>query len=234
MSHAEKRPHPNSANDEDSQSGALDSTIAENNDDAKTRLTFEKLVESLNLPTFTLPTPDKPSSDEDSDESLGALNHTSTGIALGKYQNYQAEASETTSDNPQTAADTGNEVSAAGDGQSSRSDATTAVFPPLAQSPTSESNQQPQTASNTQPGIPTAIPNPYYSGIHYRRILACVSIFTLGFQVLFAVALGGVFGEWGYLLASIFLVVLLVVSSVVVIDGVRQRMWEIKMETTKT
>ena len=235
MSHVEARPHPDSGDEENSQSGALGSPIAENHANVKTRLTFEKLVESLNLPTFPLPTPDKSSSDEDSYESLGALNHTSTGIALGKYQNYQAEGSETTSGNAQIAADTGNEeVSAAGNGQRTQSDAATAVSPPSAQSPASESDQQPQAASNTQPGIPRAIPNPYYSGIHYRRILLCVSIFTLAFQVLFALALGGVFGEWGYLLASVFLVVILVVCSVVVINGVRQRMWEIKMETTNT
>ena len=78
------------------------------------------------------------------------------------------------------------------------------------------------------------IPNPYYSGIHYRRIFVCVFIFIFVYQNLFSLALGGVFGGWGNFLASMFLVVLLGVCAIVIIDGVRYRIWEIKMENTKT
>ncbi|KAL8793710.1 MAG: hypothetical protein Q9195_003651 [Heterodermia aff. obscurata] len=234
MSETDERAHADDEDSGNSRSGALDSASMDNHEDAKTRLTFERLVKILDSATLTLPTLDKSSSDEDSDEGLGALNHMSTGIALGKYQNYQAERSDITSDHPQTAANTGTEEApVASDGQSTHSNATTVVSPSSAQIPTSQSRQQPQTASNTGSGQPINIPNPYYSGIHYRRILACISIFTLGYQILFALALGGVFGGWGNFLASVFLVLLLTVSFIVVVDGVRQRMWEIKMDITK-
>ena len=216
MSHIEGSSRPDSVDGEDSQSETRGNAKLQNHEDTQTGLTaLERLLNKLNSATI--------------------LNHMDTGSSLRWANSYQVEQSGPPEDHHQVATDTGNEEASEVDSsQRIQNNEGDAVSPSSAQTSTSQSNQQPRAVSNTQPGIPRTIPNPYYSGIHYHRILVCVSIFVLGFQVLFALALGGVFGDWGYLLASVFLVVLLAVSCIVVIDGVRQRMWEIKMDTTKT
>ena len=231
MSHVGDPQHPDNADDVDSQTETLGSATVQNHDDAKTGPTaLEKLFDKLN--SATIP------------------NHMNTGLSLRWANRYQLEQSGPFEDDHQTARDTENEETLEVDSsqrdtgkgetpevdssQRTQNNETDESSPSSAQVGAPQSVQQLRAASNTQPGIPKTIPNPYCSGIHYRRILVCVSVFSLGYQVLFALALGGVFGEWGYLLASIFLIILLVVSLVVVIDGVRQRMWEIKKETTKT
>lgn len=212
MSHVEERPDLDSAEGESSPSETQGSATVQNHEDAKTAL--EKLLSKLN--------------------SARIPNHMNTGLSLRMVNSYQLEQCSPSAGDDQTTTDARKEALKIDSTQRTQYIATDAASTPSAQLSSSQSNQQPRAASNTQPSIPMTIPNPYYSGIHYRRILVCVCIFVLVFQVLFALALGGVFGEWGYLLASIFLVVLLVVSAVVVIDGVRQRMWEIQMENRKT
>ena len=216
MSHVEERPPLDSADGEDSQSEIQGSATVQSHEDAKIRLTeLEKLFKKLDAATI--------------------INHMDTGLALRLANNYQIEQSSPSEDDHQATTDTENEEAPEADSSHGiQNIATDAVSPSSAQISTSQSSQQQRAASITQPGVPRTIPNPYYSGIHYRRILVCVSIFVLGYQVLFALALGGMFGEWGQILALIFLVVLLTVSAVMLIDGIRQRMEEIKMEPKRT
>lgn len=92
----------------------------------------------------------------------------------------------------------------------------------------SESTQEKQSSSIPQQASGKTKTRAVYANIHYRRILTCVFLFQFTFQILFALALGGVFGEEGYLVASCFLVVLIAVAVFVVVDGTRQRLMEIK------
>ena len=188
----------------------------QSHEDAKPRLTeLEKLFKKLDSATI--------------------LNHMDTGLSLRLANTYQMEQISPSEDDHQATTDTGNdEALEVPSSHGIQNIATDAVSPSSTRISTSQSSRQQQAASNTQPGVPRTVPNPNYSGIHYRQILLCVIIFMLGFQVQFALSLGGIFGKWGNILASAFLVVLLSVSAVVVIDGVRQRMREIKMKTTTT
>ena len=105
---------------------------------------------------------------------------------------------------------------------------TSTALASLTTNATLDSMQETQSASTPQESPKRTVPKAVYAKIHYHRILTCVFLFQFTFQLLFALALGGVFGEEGYLVASCFLVVLIAVAVFVIVDGTRQRLMEIK------
>ncbi|KAL8997828.1 MAG: hypothetical protein Q9169_003001 [Polycauliona sp. 2 TL-2023] len=67
-----------------------------------------------------------------------------------------------------------------------------------------------------------------HTDIKYRRIFFGVFSFLFAFQLSFALALGGAFGEKGYQAAAVFLLVILAAAAIGIADGTRQRLLQIK------
>ncbi|KAL8670231.1 MAG: hypothetical protein Q9168_005219 [Polycauliona sp. 1 TL-2023] len=66
------------------------------------------------------------------------------------------------------------------------------------------------------------------TNIHHRRIFICVFAFQCTFQLSFALALGGAFGQKGYKMAAVFLLIVLTGAVVSVVDGTKQRLLQIR------
>lgn len=72
-----------------------------------------------------------------------------------------------------------------------------------------------------------------YSHLHYTRILASVICVQSLFEIIFVLAVGGVFGKSGSYIAIGFLLFLLLLAFLGIIDGVRQRMQDVERENTE-
>ena len=70
--------------------------------------------------------------------------------------------------------------------------------------------------------------------IPYARILTFIISFQVIVQILFALALGGVFGYGGFFFAAVFLILLVAVAVTGIVNGVRLRISQIKREASKT
>ena len=67
--------------------------------------------------------------------------------------------------------------------------------------------------------------------ISYSKVLLSVFCFQFIFQILLALCLAGVFGYYGDLVAAMMVVGLVAISIAVVVDGVKERLWQIKQGT---
>ena len=64
--------------------------------------------------------------------------------------------------------------------------------------------------------------------IRYSKVLLYVFCFQFIFQILLALCLAGVFGYYGLQVAAIMVIVLVTISILVVVDGVSERLKQIK------
>ena len=69
--------------------------------------------------------------------------------------------------------------------------------------------------------------------IRYSKVLLYVFCFHSIFQIILALCLAGVFGYYGNLVAAMMVLALAVITIFVIVDGVQERLWQIKQGTTE-
>ena len=161
--------------------------------------------------------------------TLGSQDRMDTGRALREVHEYQAEGSA-------SALSLGHDttvLSSDANPADSSKGATQTVRPILDSqtsggSSISKADQQKRHSRSGEAPV-----TKHSSRTHYSRILLCVFSFQSGSLNVFALALGGAFCYGGFVFAAGFLVLLSTVSIAVVVNGVRQRLKQIKQEAKR-
>ena len=188
---------------------------------------LEELLQSLNSEVDPLSKKDDNDSNDLELKKLSSETRMNTGVALRVVHEYQTEQSTSSLRLDNVMTTSGDDVDPQNSpGIGSQGNETVLDSRPSSRIPTSNHDQQ---SRAREPEEPPASKSRFK--VRYSRILLGAYSFQVVFQVFFALALGEVFGYGGFHFAAIFLVLLLAISVTVIVDGVRQRMLQIKEET---
>lgn len=196
---------------------------------------LEEFLRSLNSPVGPTQKTDGNGADASEPDSLALPTRMDTGLALQDVHGYRIERTKSPTHHRYTSRESTNRATpASASGPSTQSSVTDSASPASTQVRTPESIPQAQPSSKTSIDRRNAPAKRSSSVIHFRRVFVCVFIFEFIFKLLFALALGGVFGVWGFFLASISLLMLVVVVAAQIGVGVRWRVREIRLNRGQT